>query len=243
MRKIVFLCIVLLIQCIGQSSFADGYRYGYEDICGYVLPVDHPCSSVLDSFFSCSGILRSEKDLEKKGFIIICRRSSGLIVARHWALPGYLIKLYLKSCRKSKEEILERLVNRCRGAENIRNLIERERLCYFTVPDKWVYFTPCKEKIPILIVTDMDIVSRKQSIHAWKNFITYASLEELYCIISHGYASSALPTNIPYTRSGLFACIDTEDPIREPRFENVKKHICPKMAAYWDELVRIDGDW
>ena len=234
MRRLAFLCVVFFSHFIQADTDLDKHESLYQ----YALSVDHPLRSKLDSLFSSLKTLQTQENFEKKGFVILHRRPSTLIIAKHAALPGYLIKVYLESSSRPKEENLENLVNRCRGAENIRNLIRQERLRYFTVPDKWIYTTPVGE-IPVLLVTDMDIVSKEQSKQAWKNLSSKRQLEELYCIISHGYASTYLPANIPYTRSGKFSCIDTEQPQREPRYENVKAHISKKMSLYWTDLVNI----
>lgn len=202
----------------------------------YMLAQAHPLRARLDKIFASSEVLQEEGSLKRAGFVILHDRPSTLLVARHRALPGYLVKVYPYSSPRSREENFGNLVNRCKGAENIRNLIQEKGLKRFVVPDKWLYFTPDGEGC-ILVVTDMDLLSSKQSKRIWKKRVTQAELEELYCIISHGYASSKLPANIPYTKKGVFACIDTEQPIRVPRYENVKAHLSPAMALYWEKLV------
>ncbi len=238
MRWITFVCLMVFIGFLEASPSSDLYESQHE----YALPLDHPARSILDNLFSSPKTLQTQRGFEKKGFFILYYRPSTLIVAKHSALPGYLIKVYLGSSTRSREENLENLVNRCKGAENIRNLIRQEKLSYFTVPDKWIYTTNTEEPMPVLLVTHVDVVSKEESKYAWKKFITYKGLEELYCIISHGYASTLLPANIPYTRGGKFACIDTEQPQRIPRYPNVKKHISKEMGVYWDDLVRLGED-
>jgi hypothetical protein len=224
--------LIQFVQVVASSSADEAYFQTYA------LPAEHPLRSTLDRLFQSSQVLQNQKSLEKAGFIILHTRPSTLIVAKHEALPGYLIKVFPRSSRRPQEENRKNLMNRCIGAHNIRNLIRQEGLKYFTVPDKWLYLTPTEEPEWVLLVTHVDIVPSKKSKDAWKNRITHKHLEELYCIISHGYASSRLPANIPYTRSGLFSCIDTEQPQREPRYANVKAHLSKKMGQYWDELVR-----
>lgn len=232
MKTIIFLYAIL---CINFSANCSDL---HQDIQTYALPIDHPLRPTLDYLFSSPKTTQNQRNLEKAGFVFLYFRPSSLIIAKHAALPGHLIKIYPKSSKRSKEENLGNLINRCKGAENIRNLIKQENLQYFTVPDKWLYLTPSEDPTLVLLVTHIDIASKESSKQAWQNSITYKHLEELYCIISHGYASSNLPANIPYIKKGLFACIDTEQPQREPRYENVKAHICKKMGSYWDELVK-----
>lgn len=94
----------------------------------------------------------------------------------------------------------------------------------------------------ILVVTYMKLVDRKASKEAWKTVVTRRHVEELYSILSHGYSSCLLFTNIPYTTNGKFACIDTEWPTRPLPLAHVHRHLSKKMAKYWDYLVRTGGE-
>lgn len=236
MKTTIFICAILCLNFPLNCSDLS------QDIQTFTLPIEHPIRPILDVLFSSSKAVENPRNLEKAGFSILYSRPSSLIIAKHNALPGYLVKMYLKSSKRPKEENIQNLVNRCKGAENIRNLIEKENLQYFIVPDKRLYLTPTEKPELVLLVEYIDIASKETSKQAWQNSITYKHLDELYCIINHGYASSNLPANIPYVKKGLFACIDTEQPQREPRYENVKTHICKKMRSYWDELVKNGTD-
>jgi hypothetical protein len=210
-------------------------EFFYEDIDSYLLAQEHPLYPVLDRLLASSEALISVKHLKKAGFSIIEQRPSTLVLAKHPALPGYLIKVYLHSSIRTEEVKWRNLVNRCKGAENIRRLIFKENIRYFTVPDKWLYIT--KQQDLVLIATYMPILSKEESKYVWKNLVTKEQLEELYLIISHGYGSTLLPHNIPYMKSGSFACIDTEIPQRVPRYSHAKAHLSDKMGKYWDKLV------
>ena len=234
MSKIIYLFFVLLSNFVQAVGYADLD----ESIQSYALPVEHSLRPALDRLFRDPKTLQNQKNLEKAGFVVLHSRPSTLIIAKHPALAGYLIKVYLLSSVRPQKENWENLVNRCRGAENIRKLIKQEGLKYFTVPDKWLYVSSTGDPVLVLIATHIDTVSKEDSKYAWKHSVSYKHLEELYCIISHGYASTLLPANIPYTKKGIFACVDTEQPQREPRYENVKVHISKKMRLYWEELVR-----
>ena len=48
--------------------------------------------------------------------------------------------------KKSGKEGWEWLIQRCEGADNIRNLIKEKNLKYFSVPDKWIYVLPTSSK-------------------------------------------------------------------------------------------------
>jgi hypothetical protein len=220
----------------------------------YLLPLDDPLRHTLDAVCQSSRILENKNSFRQAGFITLVHQHKSLIrVARHPLFPGYLFKLYLDSDPpkiRSKSGWV-RLVRRCEGAENIRQLIKKKKLVHFTVPDKWLYppsvsqvppATPVESVQPvILIVTDMDIVSPPESYEAWKTKITPSHLDELYCIISHGFASAFLAYNIPYCKNGKFACIDTEYPKRTLGYDRVRAYFSPEMQLYWDELVKTGG--
>lgn len=219
----------------------------------YLLPNDHWLKLRLDNIFTQWDASRTQDLLEKAGFITLCKRSSNMIVAKNKEIPGYLIKIYLQSDKPN--QTWKWLINRSLGAENIRNLIKSKKLHYFTVPDKWIYPLPNEdvntenmrvssgEKIPaILIATRMKIGTLEESKFAWKNKITHKHLRELYCILSHGFASCYLPQNIPYTKEGKFTCLDTEYPFRSHRLERIRSKLSDEMAAYWDHLIKTGGD-
>jgi hypothetical protein len=225
-----------------------------KEIRPHLLPLNHPLQSLLDQIFQGSRVIQNEASFANAGFITLYHQPfSGIRVARHASLPGYLVKLYLDSdpYEIKGKACWKRLLQRCIGAENIRKLIKRKNLIYFSVPDKWLYPPPISS-LPfparkgsmqpvILIVTDMDIVSTHESVQAWLYQITPRHLDELYCILSHGFASEFLCINIPYCKNGKFACIDTEEPKGDIDLEKVKNFLSPEMQAYWDELVKKGG--
>lgn len=216
----------------------------------YLVPLKNPIKTKLDSIFKHANVIETEHSLSQAGFNILFSQANSFIrVAKHPKVPHYLFKLYPHAETRQKEGRpgWEWLVMRCQGAENIRKLIIQKRFRHFTVPDKWLYPLPTlsashPNKQPIvLVVTDMKLVSQAETIEAWKNKITRRHLDELYCIISHGYSSTYLVHNIPYTKKGKFSCIDTEHPKRVLRFKKIKYYLSDEMNQYWDKLVREGG--
>ncbi len=217
----------------------------------YLLSLNHPMKSVLDGIFNQSRAIEDDQAFKKAGFQTI---SKFMRVAKHPLLPGYLLKVFLDCehrLNQTKRPGWHRLVDRCEGVMNIRKLIKKEKIKHFVVPDKKIYPLPVEpspkllpereQQLAVLLVTDMDLASHEQCREAWKNNITPEHLEELYLIISHGYASTYLAANIPYTKKGKFACIDTEFPQRKLHFEKVRHYLSEEMCEYWDELVRSGG--
>lgn len=235
-------------------NFTDNPLFNNEmkrQISPYLLSPQHPLKSTLDEIFTRSRAIENNEAFAEAGFETI---SSFMRVARHPLLPGYLVKVFLDSEHRlngDRRKGWERLVDRCEGASNIRRLIEKENIQHFVVPDKWIYplpvepspmLLPGKERqLAVLLVTDMDLVHSSECREAWKTKITPKHLEELYCIVSHGYASTYLTANVAYTRQGKFACIDTEYPKRKLNYNKVLHYLSDEMAEYWDRLVRTGG--
>jgi hypothetical protein len=94
----------------------------------------------------------------------------------------------------------------------------------------------------ILVVTDMQIVPTSRSRYAWSVEATKSQIDELFCILSHGYSSNRLPFNTPLTISGKFACIDTEHPQRKLPLHRAGNFLSDEMREYWEQLVRTGGE-
>lgn len=216
----------------------------------FLLPLNHPCKPILDRIFNRSRAIENELAFAQSGFeTLLTTHASYLTVARHPCIPGYLFKVYLDSELRLKNERAgwEWLVDRCKGAQNVRKLIKKKRIRHFIVPDKYIYPLPAEPspvllsgqpRQPILLlVTDMNLTSRLESVNAWKNKITKEHLDELYLILSHGYASAGLIDNIPYTESGKFACVDTEYVKRKINYRMARSFLSEEMKRYWDQLV------
>ena len=65
-------------------------------------------------------------------------------------------------------------------------------------------------------------------------------LKELYCIIRNDCGSSKLVENVPYTKEGVFTCIDTEKSSQGDLY--IKKYLSKRMRMYWDELVQREKE-
>lgn len=221
-----------------------------KKITPYLLPENHPIKPVLDAIFLTS---RATKDIENftlAGFITrVYAHNSYLHVAEHPSISGYLLKIYLDSETKKKNgnQGWELLTNRCEGAKNVRKLIQKKGFKHFVVPDKWLYPLPARPEAGvirhpvILLVTDMEITTLTECERAWKTRATKELLDELFCILSHGYASAHLISNVAYTKQGKFAFIDTEYPKRKIDYGMARPFLSKEMQEYWDKLVRNGG--
>ncbi|MBY0529226.1 MAG: hypothetical protein K2P51_03450 [Rhabdochlamydiaceae bacterium] len=216
-------------------------------IAPYLLPETHPLKCVVDHLFSQSRATETMESLVLAGFqIIAAMQNSYIVVAKHSAVPGYVFKIYLDTERRSRDNKpnWRWLINRCYSARMIRLKIAQKKIEHFVVPDKWIYLLPqfpasrTSHPAPfILMETDMDIESAQISKNAWKKEVSRSHLNELYAILRHGYGSVNLG-NIPRTKNGKFAFIDTEFSRRRHNLKHVKKYLSNEMAHYWEHLIK-----
>lgn len=208
----------------------------------HMLPRRHALRPILDKIFHSSHVLRDSASFAKAGFITIDKRThNNMRVARHQDLPGYLVKVFLDSeSPKSKRAMNnDNFRQRCDSADVIRRLIKRHGIAHFTVPDKWVYAPPSSKhrvgrRSLVLVVTDMNIVSYRETKRAWKTEITPQHLQELILIKRKVSLSQTIPENIPYTHEGTFAFIDTEKRTRHT--QKMGQYFSEDMQTYWQTL-------
>lgn len=259
-KKIWLSCFLLFVLCYftsghSISSQTISYPNFYENpllnekmrklIAPHLLPLDHPVKEKLDAIFSQSRVLHDKKTLTDAGFIILTAQPiSFIIVTIHPEIPGYIFKVYLDTELRKKKEVAhwEWLVRRCVGAKAIRSVIRKKKLKYFIVPDKWLYILPqyplSSEPNPqTVILVETHIQLGENSAHAWKTVVKPKHLDELYLIYKTGYGSVHMPDNVPYTKDGKFAFIDTESPKRHPKVNYVKKYLSKDMQEYWHYLI------
>ncbi len=220
----------------------------------FLLPISHPLKSNLDAIFLSTRVTLNRTTFNDAGFTIRFSQSrSFIIVASHHLLPNHLVKVYLDSELRNKKNVPGWLwfVRRCEGAKKIRKVIKKNEFKYFSAPLKWLYPLPVEPAPPqdpfytrhnfVLLVQDMQLTDSETNLRAWKTLITKAHLQELYVIISYANGSSYRADNIPYTKEGNFAFIDTEYPYRSPNFKNIRRYLSDEMRQYWDHLIRKGG--
>jgi len=226
----------------------NGTQLNIPDLNNFLLQTDSSLFKALSTIFSSPKALNSEVTLANAGFDVISKRPSGMFVAKHARLKNMLIKTFVHSKRTQDNWLW--CFKRCWGVDCIAKLIDSKQLRHYTVPVKKIYpFFPKADSFDIdttytpaiLVVTDMKIGSHQESMLAWKTVPTKRHIQELYCLLTHGYSSCLLPFNIPYTKDGKFACIDTEHPQRTMHFEHVPRHLSEEMGKYWRYLIRTGG--
>lgn len=211
----------------------------------YLIPLNHPLKPVLDEIFSTRVTLNKEV-FYNSGFLKITAPSASHIqVARHPKAPGYVFKLYVDDQKNIKQGIEGWiwLTTRCKGSELIRKQLRKNNIRFLTCPKKWLYPLPAKtftredQQLVVLVTKDMALTNKEKCENAWKN-ITKEQAGELFSILSKGYGSCSLVWNVPYTKSGKFAFIDTEHAVRSMDLRRVKPYLPRDLTGYWDELLK-----
>jgi len=222
-----------------------------EKIRPFLLPEDHPAKRSLDKIFHSARASFDDDSLKKAGFDIKFKQPRSFIrVVSHPKLSGYLIKLVtdVELREKNGHPAWYWFVNRCNGVQKIHDVIAKNKIKYFVAPKKWIYPLPInpypskkttanKRKITVLLVDDMRLTSKQENLVAWKDDITKKHLNELYNIIKEVGGHSYRAENIPQTRNGTFAFVDTEYPKSPPRFSDIRRYLSSGKRFYWDNLV------
>jgi hypothetical protein len=167
-------------------------------------------------------------------------------VAIHPMIAGYVFKVFFVDERKREREKSsgwKGFVARCNRAEQIRRVIQEHRIQHFKVPRKWLFRVPrhlsCDpDDHPVILVAEFqDLFSQKESEYAWLHSVTESHLDELYTIINCAGGTSYRPDNIPLTRQGWFAFIDTEHFTDRHDYESIAPYLSCQMREYWSNLA------
>lgn len=219
-----------------------------EMIKPHLLPLDHPLKPILDTIFSGQRVVENEESIRNAGFSMIAiQRHTHIIVARHPLAPGYVYKMYRDEIPNGRKNIpgWQCLVERCVNAKETKKFIKKNKLRYFSVPNKWLYILPLestpleKTHQPILLIAnDMEIEDEETAALIWKTNATPFLLNELYILFKGGYGSYNLPKNMPYSKHGTFALIDTEKPRRKIKLNLFDQYFSEEMKEYWHRLIQ-----
>lgn len=232
-----------------KSSFID--EAAWQQISPYLLPADHPIKNQLDAIFTHVRATTSVKTFQKAGFeCIALRKWDNVVVAWHRKLKGYLVKAYMDSQIGIDDQIA--LMKRIEGAEAIRTAIQVLGYeSYFKVPKKWLYLLPdfppaqaeLQRKKFILVEEDMNLVSASKNAKLWKKEVSRGLLKALYVLLQNlGLKDSVYITNIPFSRDGKIAFVDTEHHHQWPiKFTRLTHCLNPEMQTYWLNLIVTDG--
>lgn len=214
------------------------------------LPQDHYLKPLLDKIFIQSRATLSPDSLKRAGFTNCKpRKYTHVIVTTHPDIPGWVFKLYLDCQIPHKQQSEEtHWIARAKGAELIGQIIEKNGFqSLFKVPKKWIYTLPTNspkgyiEKSTLLIEEDMQILSNKENLSKWKSSqVSQELLSALYIIIRDAGLSDCLkPANIPFSKDGKVAFVDTEIHGKSKiRYQELKRYLSQENIKFWMKLTQ-----
>lgn len=228
----------------------------WERITPHLISKNHPLKKKLDKLFAKKRIIKNQKSLLRSGFDIMPpQQHTHVIIASHPQIPGYLLKLYTDN-QKYHMRLPEYYlwVFRAEGARLVREIIaKRHWEGIFKAPQKWIYPIPLSSKAPkskgkkiyypkqfILVVEDMNIHSEKRCAKLWKsgliNSELLSCLQEL--LQEAGLWDGAKPANIPFSRDGRIAFVDTQSYYRYPVvYHKLDPMLNPELLPFWQQIT------
>lgn len=244
------LCLFLIVAAYAYERPETVGEAQWDYTAPYFLPEDHPAKGALDQLFS-TRVIASPGSLRDAGFKTVAfNMKTGVHVLRHKKLKGYVIKLYTDDWGGVCDWCM--WVKRAKGANYIREAIDRHGFTSFTVPKKWVYPLPhetypnnaVQAKDFIMLVEDLEPVDEMHNKILWKSsLVTHARLNEFYILLNEvGLLDSVYSDNVPFVTGGKIGFIDTEHfhewPVPMPK---ITLFLNKKMGAYWMQLVNQGG--
>nr|MBA3817005.1 hypothetical protein [Parachlamydiaceae bacterium] len=221
----------------------------WNELKPYFLPENHPIKANLDALFSMQRLLTSRKTLKHAGFNVLKHPQREIVIARHPALKGYLVKAYLDNKRIDEWRWWKKRID---GARQIQECIDRYNFnALMKTPKKWIYPLPSEPSPPnvpgiqrknfILVVEDMNILSKKENKKAFKARMTTPLLDAIFIVLSENLlVDSIFAPNIPFSRDGKIAFIDTEhfnNVTRSMKYWKLLKYLSPEMREYWKMII------
>lgn len=224
----------------------------WRSIKRYLLPADHPIKAKLDKLFTKRRATKNMRSLIKAGFRKAQpQRWTRVIVTTHPKFRGYIFKIYLDNQHlRSNRPEYRCFLSRCRGAEILRTAIDARHWNHlFKVPQKWIYPLPphpiAEEelfpKYTILVEEDMELYPQEMSDRLWQSeLVTPRTLDALFYLLQKlGFWDCAKPENVPFSKDGRIAFVDTDMSSRWPiAFHNLFRVLSPEMLAHWKALIR-----
>jgi hypothetical protein len=203
--------------CLIFCYFVVVFSLHADEIQDLLIDHGHPAYATVRRLLVNARDFDSFESAAAHGFVMCNPEPSlapwSIMVLGHPNLPGYLIKKYPK--KTTKEHILKNYQRRIIGAMTIADYIDAHRCTYLCVPGKWLYAFPNAkgEEDYCLIVEKIDIYAggywggeTAERYHAMRR----DEMEELGRCLFDLRGCDAFLQNLPYTKGGKIAFIDTE---------------------------------
>jgi hypothetical protein len=166
----------------------------------------------LDALFR-RGHYDTEDDWRDSGFRVMPRSAEKIVVAGHREARGYLFKKYPADWRSYSEQ-LELYEERVAGARLLKEHLAARQVDKIVVPRKWLCTLPPRHDVRgkpsyVVVVDRYDLCDREESERRYRR-IHRDVLAQLCEIVFLFRGLDFSVRNVPFTRDGAIAFIDTE---------------------------------
>lgn len=239
---------------ISDYQFPDVSQEIWDEIGSNLLPPNHPAWPKLNRIFCEARVTETPEHFRKAGFKQWTTGYwSRVIASTHPKFPEYFLKVY---CDNELGIIYDwkKWLNRIRGAETIRECIKEYHLeKHFKVPKKWIYPLPQHpspqnsnyyiRKNFLLVCENMRIYDHEASEKLYKTKMTKKMAYGLYTILQIcGLCDSVHVINIPFSKDGKIAFIDTEFHHIWPIVYGKLNHVfSSEIRLYWEKITQNGG--
>lgn len=211
------------------------------DLTGYLLPENHPAVEKLDRIFNDPALLESRSNLFNAGFIPTEHQGANSVTLKHPLLKGYIVKLLTDHFPVENE--VERFIVRIDGERLVRKCIKTHRWeAVFKIPGQWIYLLPCpsQRRKTILLAEDAEIVPHNQTEKWYREKISKSTLKKIYRLTTEiGLQDCCRKTNLPRTKDGRLAVVDTETFQAWPvEYSRLLVSLNPKMQKVWLKMIK-----
>lgn len=211
-----------------------------ERLRGYHLPDNHPAAHKLEQLFSDPSLLESRSNLVKAGFIPTEHQGANSVTLKHPSLKGYIVKLVTDQFPVDDETVA--FITRIDGERLVRKCIKKHGWeDVFKVPRQWIYVLPhpSEKRTTLILAEDADILPHYYSAKWYREKINKSILRKIYRLTTEvGLQDCCRKTNLPRTKDGRLAVVDTELfhawPVDYPRLIN---SLNSKMQKCWIEII------
>jgi hypothetical protein len=194
-------------------------------------------SMVLDlrGLFRDPDMFDSPRSWQKAGFTVEGKGTmSNIMVGSHSSVPGYLFKKYSREI--SLKEQLKNYRRRIEGADKLRTFVAAQQLTQIVVPRKRLHELPpefSRKGVPsyVLVVERLVLLESSESKRMYRQ-MSNEDLRQLCTVLRTFEGLDSGVRNVPFTRSGQIAFIDTE------RWNSKKKVHLHRIGEYLSDAQR-----
>lgn len=167
-----------------------------------------PIWPLMGELFDDPRMFKSYSRFKKAGFSLVDHAPHKIMTGSHKRARGYLFKKYDDD--KPGEKQIRNYMRRVEGSRLLRTFIAEHGFTRVVAPRKWLYELPSSFPERYLVVAEkVDLVSRGATDRAYAR-IGKEQTRELATVLYYFRGLNSTAANLPYTKGGEIAFIDTE---------------------------------